>query len=145
MSTISSKMKKSFLLFALKSAVILYFAACTSIDHYTTGRSATPIVTKGTWKVNSYKKADNNLTNDLAGYTFTFNSSGMVKASKNGVDINGNWFEDDIENRINIDLGKADPSLEKMNGRWHIKDLNSATVEFQDDNIADQKLNITML
>jgi len=139
-------MKKPFLLFALKAAVILYFAACTSIDHYTTGRTATPIVTKGIWKVNFYKEADNNLTNDLAGYTFTFNSSGTLTASKNGIDINGNWFEDDFANRINIDLGATDPSLEKINGHWNIKDLGNARVEFQENNNnSEEKLNISML
>ena len=139
-------MKKPSLLFALKSAVILYFAACTSIDHYTAGKAATPIVTKGIWKVNFFKDAENNLTNDLAGYTFTFNSSGVVKATKNGVDINGNWFEDDIANRITIDLGATDPSLEKINRHWNIKDLNNATVEFQDDdNTTNNKLNMTIL
>ncbi len=138
-------MKKPFLLFALKAAVILYFAACTSIDHYTTGRSATPIVTKGIWKVNSYKEANNNLTNDLAGYTFIFNASGTITASKNGVDVNGSWFEDDIANRVSIDLGTSDPLLKKMNGHWNIKDLSGATIEFQDNNSADEKMNIAML
>ena len=139
-------MKKPFLLFALKAAVILYFAACTSIDHYTTGKSATPIVTKGVWKVNFFKDAYTGRTSDLAGYTFTFNSSGVVMASKNGVDISGNWFEDDIENQITIDLGATDPSLAKINGHWNINDLNDAMVEFGNNNsTANEKLNITML
>jgi hypothetical protein len=139
-------MKKPFLLFALKSAVILYFAACTSIDHYTTGKSATPIVTKGVWKVHFFTDENNNQTNDLAGYTFTFNSSGIVKASKNGVDINGNWFEDDIANRISIDLGASDSSLAKINGHWNIREISNAAVEFQDNNnTAGEKLNIMML
>jgi len=139
-------MKKPFLLFALKATVILYFAACTGIDNYTTGKSATPIVTKGVWKINSFIGSDKNLANDLAGYTFTFNPSGIIKASKNGVDIDGKWFEDDIEKRISIDLGSVDPSLEKINGHWNINDLNNAMVEFgNNSNSVDEKFNITML
>ena len=139
-------MKKPFLLFALKSAVILYFAACTSIDHYTTGRSATPIVTKGVWKVEFFSNSNNDRTSELVGYTFTFNSSGVVKASKNGIEVSGNWFEDDIANRLTIDLGATDPSLQKMNGRWNIRDFSNATVEFgNSNNTIDEKLNITML
>ena len=138
-------MKKPFFLFALKSAVILYFAACTSIDHYTTGRTATPIVTKGIWKANLSGNANNKPSNDLAGYTFTFNPSGIIKASKNGVDITGNWFEDDIANRISIDLGTTDPFLEKINGHWDIEDLNNANIEFQDNNTTGEKFNITLL
>ena len=139
-------MKKPFLLFALKAAVILYFAACTSIDNYTIGKSATPIVTKGVWKANFFTSAHNDRIADLSGYTFTFNSSGILTASKNGVDVSGKWFEDDIANRISIDLGASDPSLEKINGHWNIRDISGAKVEFRDnDRKADEELNITML
>ena len=139
-------MKKPFLLFALKAAVILYFAACTSIDNYTAGKAATPIVTKGVWKVDFFTNANDNRITDLSGYTFTFNSSGILKASKNGIDVNGKWFEDDIAKSISIDLGASDPSLEKINGNWDIKDISNATVEFRENNsTANEKLNITML
>ena len=138
-------MKKPFLLFALKAAVILYFAACTSVDSYTTGKSATPIVTKGVWKVDFFTDSDNNCCNNLAGYTFTFNSSGIMKATKNGVDISGNWFEDDITNRISIDLGITDPALSKINGHWNITDIKKSAVNFQDIKASNEKLNITML
>jgi len=138
-------MKKPFLLFALKATAILYFAACTSIDNYTTGKSAAPIVTKGVWKVDLFNDSQNDRTGDLAGYTFTFNSSGSLTATKDGVDTNGNWFEDDIANRITINLEATDPALSKINGHWSIRDISNATVEFRDDNAADEKLNITML
>ena len=149
MTTTSSNsciMKNSFLLFSIKAAVILYFAACTSIDHYTVSKSATPVVTKGVWKINFFMDADNDQTNDFEGYTFTFNESGIVKASKNGVDIDGNWFEDDIAKRITIDLGASDPSLAKLNTKWSIRDVSNAQVELQDNgSTATGKLNITTL
>ena len=138
-------MKKPFLLFALKAAVILYFAACTSIDNYTTGKSASPIVTKGIWKIDLFNVSQNDKTSELSGYTFTFNSSGTLKANKNGVDVIGNWFEDDIANRITIDLGTTDPALSKINGHWDVRNISNAALEFRDNNAADEKLNLTLL
>lgn len=139
-------MKKPFLLFSIKAAVILYFAACTSIDHYTVSKSATPVVTKGVWKINFFQDANSDQTNNFAGYTFTFNESGIVKASKNGVDVNGSWFEDDIAKRITIDLGATDPSLTKLNTKWSITEVSNAQVELQDNSsISLGKLNITTL
>ena len=83
-------MKSPFLIFALKCSVILYFAACTGINEYTTAVSATPQVTKGAWKVNFFKDANQDLSNDLAGYTLTFIPSGKIIAVKDGQVIRGN-------------------------------------------------------
>ncbi len=139
-------MKKPLLLFAIKFSVIMYFAACTSVENYTSARSATPIVTKGAWKVNLYRDANKDQTNDFAGYTFTFNASGIVKASRNGVDINGNWAEDNISNRITINLGAKDPSLTKLNTNWNIREITNRRVDLQDNaNTTTDELNITML
>ena len=139
-------MKKPFLLLAIKSAIILYFAACTSIEHFTVARSATPIVTRGSWKINLHKDANNDKTNDLAGYTFTFSSSGVVKANKNGVIINGNWAEDNISNHITIDLGTTDPSLKILNSNWSIQEVSGKKVNLQyDGGNETEKLDITRL
>ncbi len=133
-------------MFALKFAVILYFAACTSIDHYTIGKTVTPVVTRGVWKVDLLKGANKGKSNDLSGYTFTFNSSGILTASKNGVDVTGNWFEDDITNRMTIKLDGTDPSLTKLNAHWNIREISNEAVQLQDDNSANnEKLDITML
>lgn len=136
-------MKKPFLLFALKCAVILYFAACTSIDDYTVAKAASPVVTKGTWKVNLYADANNDKTNDFAGYTFTFSISGDVKVTRNGVDINGNWAEDHISKRVTLNLGSTDPVLVRLNNYWTILDVSNAQVDFQNNN--NTKLNISSL
>jgi hypothetical protein len=124
-------MKKPLLLFAVKCTVILYFAACTSIEDYTVARSATPIVTKGTWKVNLYADANNDKTNDFDGYTFTFNISGELTANRNGVDVNGNWAEDNTSKRITIDLGDKDPALTKLNNYWQISSITNKRVNME--------------
>jgi len=127
-------MKKPLLLFAVKSAVILYFAACTSIQDYTVASSATPVVTKNAWKVNLFMDANNDHTNDFEGYTFAFNISGDLKVSRNGVDVNGNWAEDNISKRITIDLGNTDQTLVKLNDYWRISSLKNEAVDMESSN-----------
>jgi hypothetical protein len=127
-------MRKPILLAALKAAVILYFAACVSVDDYTVFKSVTPIVTKGNWKVNLYMDANNDKTNDFAGYSFVFNSNGDVTASKNGNGINGHWYEDNVSKKVAIDLGNTDPMLIKLNDSWNIDDVNNTSVSLENEN-----------
>ncbi|MFN8242516.1 MAG: flagellar basal body FlgE domain-containing protein [Ferruginibacter sp.] len=139
-------MKKPFLLFAIKCAVILYFAACTSIEDYTIAKAAAPVVTKGSWKVNVYVDGANDQSNAFAGYTLTFNASGDLKATKNGTDISGNWAEDHISKRVTLDLGSSDPVLSKLNRYWTITDVTNAQVDFVNtENSSQIKLAITSL
>lgn len=139
-------MKKPILLFAIKCSVILYFAACTGIDKYTTAVSATSHVIKGAWKVNLFTQAKNDRTPELAGYTFTFEADGKIIASKNGAQITGNWAEDDILKRITINLGTKDPALTKLNDYWNISDITGSGLSFQNaEDPLNGRLQITCL
>jgi hypothetical protein len=111
--------------------VILYFAACTGINEYTTAVSATPQVTKGEWKVNLFKNASQDLSNDLTGYTITFIPSGKIIVVKNGQVIRGNWSEDEILKRMTIDLDTNDPNLKKLNDQWNVSLVTKTGVSLQ--------------
>ena len=139
-------MKSSLLLFALKCSVILYFAACSGIGDYTTDVSATPLVTKGTWKVNLIIDADKGQANELAGYSLTFNPGGKIKAQKGGMEVNGNWSEDDILKRITISLDTNDPQLIKLNDYWNISTITKTGVTLQNrGNPSNGRLQLTSL
>lgn len=125
-------MKKPFLLFAFKVVVILYFAVCTGIDEYTTGHSATPIVTRGTWKIKFFEPIKNDQTAEYSGYTFRFHPDGVLEASRNDISIRGKWFEDDISQKINIHFGLTDPALTRLNSRWQIREIDNGAIELQD-------------
>ncbi len=138
-------MKKPFLLFAIKCSVILYFAACTGINSYTSSIAATPFVTKGTWKVNLLT-AGTDATSQLAGYHLTFSPSGEITAKKNNKVITGNWAEDEIEKRITINLNTDDPALEKLNNNWVISTASDNAVQLNDpENNSGGRLQITSL
>jgi len=139
-------MKNSLLLFGIKCSVILYFAACTGIDQYTTAVSATPHVIKGAWKVNLFTEAQNDKTKAFAGYELTFEPTGKIIASKNGKQVSGNWSEDEILKRITITLDTKDPALAKLNDYWNISDISKAGLSFQRvENTSTEKLQITSL
>lgn len=139
-------MNNSSMLFAIKCSAILYFAAFTSIDHFTISRSVTPVITKGTWKVNFYMDANKDHTNDFAGYSFTFYTSGEIKANRKGVVTNGSWSENDISKKIAINLGTRDLLLNRLNDLWDINNISNNQVSLHNNNIKDPgSLNIASL
>ena len=145
-TNIPNKMKNSILLFSIKCSVILYFAACTGIDQYTTAISATPQVIKGTWKVTLFTKATNDETTEFAGYCLTFEPTGKIIASKNGKQVTGNWAEDEILKRITINLDTKDPSLAKLNDYWTISNISKSGLSFESaENTSTERLQITSL
>jgi len=138
--------KKPFLLFTLKCCVILYFAACTGINNYSTSIAATPHVTKGTWKVNHFTSTGTDETSQLNGYNLTFSPSGKITAKKNSEVITGNWSEDEIEKRITISLDTKDPALEKLNHYWDISTATDNTIQLKNtENTPGGRLQITSL
>lgn len=126
-------MRKPILLVALKAAVILYFAACANVEDYTASKSVTPVVTKGSWKVNLYMDANLNKTNDFSGYTFRFNSNGDVTVTNNGNTSNGHWYEDNISQKVIIDLGTANPLLASLNDTWSISEVSNSNISMQSE------------
>lgn len=139
-------MKSPFVLFALKCSVILYFAACSGITDYTTAVSATPHVTKGSWKVNFIAEADKDQAGSLAGYSLIFDPSGKIKALKDGKEINGNWSEDDILKRITISLDTNDPQLIILNNYWNISSVTKTRVTLRNtDDPSGGRLQLTSL
>jgi len=138
--------KSPLLLFALKCSIILYFAACSGIADYSKTVSATPQVTKGSWKVKLFIDANKDQTTGLAGYALTFDPDGKIIASKNGTVIRGNWSEDEILKRITINLETKDPDLTKLNAYWSISAVTKTGVSFQNTkNPLSSRLQITSL
>jgi hypothetical protein len=139
-------MKKPFILFTLKVAVIVYFAACTGIDHYTTGQTATPIVTRGTWKIKFFESANNDQAGQYSGYSFIFHPDGILEASRDDISVRGKWFEDDISKKINIHFGLTDPTLTRLNSHWKIRQIDNGAIELQDtESSKNETLSIAVL
>ncbi|MGB4845431.1 MAG: hypothetical protein WBP16_13270 [Ferruginibacter sp.] len=136
-------MKKPLLIFALKCSVIMYFAACTGINEYGNTISATPRVTKGTWKINLFTDEQTDQTAEFSGYTLKFDPSGKITADKNGVTVTGNWIEDNILKRITINLDTEDAALTKLNDYWNIAKIGKESLSFRgNQNSVNDRLEI---
>ncbi len=124
-------MKKPILLFALKCSIIVYFAACTGINEYTTAVSATRQVTQGAWKVNLFIESQTDETEIFDGCALVFQPNGKIIINKKGKLINGNWAEDDISKKITINLDTNDPGLVKLNNNWTVSNISNTGVSFE--------------
>jgi len=124
-------MKKPLLIFAIKCSVILYFAACTGINEYTSTVSATPQITKGTWKVKLFTDAGNDRTETFEHYVLTFDPTGKIVALNGSEKVTGNWAEDDISKRITINLDTHDAVLVRLNSSWEISMIGDDGLSFK--------------
>jgi hypothetical protein len=139
-------MKKPVLLFALKCSVIVYFAACTNIQQIGVSSSVSELVTKGNWKVNCYDNANIDNTCIFEGYSFSFEASGKVTASKNGVSFEGNWIEDNISKKVTLSFQNSNSVLSELNNRWNIESISDKGLTFENNTGKDsEKLYISSL
>jgi hypothetical protein len=139
-------MKKPVLFFALKCSVIIYFAACTSIQEYGISKSITQLVIRGNWKVNCYSNANVDNTCNFKDYSFTFNASGSVVAIKDGVSFTGHWIEDNIAKKITISFKNSNAVLNELNDYWYITSVTDAGISFEKTTTQDtEKFYITAL
>lgn len=139
-------MKKPVLLFALKCSVIIYCVAFTNIHHIGASNSVSELVTKNTWKVNCFDNATEDNTCIFEGYSFSFDPSGKVTASKNGISAEGSWLEDNISKKISLSFNSADAALLQLNNHWNIENISEKGITFENktDN-SSEKLFITSL
>ena len=140
-------MKKPFLLFALKCTVIVYFAACTSIEKLAVSKSVTDqLVNKAAWKVNCFGNATSDNTCIFEGYAFSFDASGKVIASKDGKTIEGHWLENNISKTVTISFNNANPVLNELSNYWNISSITDAGISFEKSGNKDnEKFYITAL
>jgi hypothetical protein len=92
----------------------------------------------GNWKVSLYYDNSKDETYKFSGYTFIFNSSGVLSAINGGTTVNGTWTE--TGSKLVIDFG-AHPVLSDMNDDWLREEKTAASIKLKDDNPArDEKL-----
>ncbi|MEI7735602.1 MAG: hypothetical protein WCI49_09045 [Ferruginibacter sp.] len=139
-------MKKPVLLFALKCSVIFYCVAFTNIHHIGVSNSVSELVTRSTWKVNCFDNATTDNTCIFEGYSFSFDASGKVIASKDGINMEGSWLEDNISKKISLSFSGADAALLQLNNHWNIENISEKGITFENntDNTSE-KLLITAL
>jgi hypothetical protein len=138
---LTKKLKNMKRLIRVLTVAVLAFsiiaASCTKSNNSVT--NDTPIatvITQGSWFVHYYFDNGSDETSDYAAYSFTFNASGSVLATKSGVTITGSWTElsDDGLTKMQISFPVTDIKLNKLNDKWVISSKTNDLIQLKDDN-----------
>jgi hypothetical protein len=127
----------------LLKALVIIFAAhtllsstCSKDDDVIAPGSGGNIT--GNWKVTLYWDNSKDETYKFNGYTFIFNSSGVLSALYGGTTVNGTWTE--TGSKLIIDFG-THPVLSDLNDDWLKDEKTASSIKLKDDNPArDEKL-----
>jgi hypothetical protein len=109
------------------------------------------MVVSTSWRVNYFTERGTDMTNDLAGYHFQFNSDGTLEATINSTVFAGSWNltqsnskPDDSghnsapENKMNI-LVTGNKQMDEISEDWKILKLTSSEMWLSDDNVTSPK------
>lgn len=96
-------------------------------------------VSSSNWRITSFIDSGNNETNHFAGYSFTFNSSGVLNASNGANNYTGTWSItdsnsnddslDDLDFNIFFSLTN---DFEDLNDDWDIVSQSQTKIELID-------------
>jgi len=113
---------------ALISLVVLATSCSKSLDN------PNNVVVDGSWKVTLFTDSGNDETSDFTDYSFVFNSSGIVTATKSSTSQNGTW--NTSSNKFNINLGPKDNTnkpLGELTDDWQIISSSNTEIKLKDD------------
>ena len=131
---------KRLLLISILIKAMMIPIACTSNSNTTTNTSQE--VSSGTWRITLFTDSGNDETAEFSGYTFTFSTSGVLTAVKNGVTKTGTWSVNTSSNKFNIDLGIKDNTnkpLGDLTNDWLIISSGTTEIKLKDDNAASNE------
>jgi hypothetical protein len=109
-------------------ATLALFSCGTGTEDLAASTSIETIVTKGNWSVNLYMDANQDKTNDFAGYNFVFEKGGKITATKNGVTSIGSWSENTFTNRLLLNFNATNNTLNNINDEWFISNISNKAV-----------------
>ena len=120
--------------------IVLGFSSCSKDDSIADPSNTTPPT--GQWRIHYYWD-EKDETTDFSGYTFEFQSGGVLKATKGAAIVNGTWSETSA--KFIIDFG-ADPVLNEINDDWLKIEKSATFIKLKDDNPAqDDELHFVKL
>ena len=116
--------------------ILVSFSSCKKDDNSSSSNTATVLnstITQGGWRVTSYIDRGNNETSHYTGDAFTFQSGGVVTATKSGSTVNGTWSSgnDDSTLKLVLNFGTTDP-FQELNDDWHVVQQTSTMIKLED-------------
>jgi hypothetical protein len=98
------------------------------------------IAMSGSWRIAYFFDTDDDETDNFAGYTFEFNPSGTLLATKGATTHSGAWSvtddgsNDDSNDYDDIDLNirfSAPPDFEELSEDWEIMSITNSKIELR--------------
>lgn len=91
-------------------------------------------VESGDWRITNYLDADNDETTNYVGYTFTFNSDGILGATNGNISVSGAWSmtTSDVD-ELDFNIFFTTPAIfEELADDWEIVKYSTAKIELRD-------------
>ena len=91
-------------------------------------------VESGDWRITNYLDADIDETTNYVGYTFTFNSDGILGATNGNISVSGAWSmtTSDVD-ELDFNIFFTTPEIfEVLADDWEIKKYSSSKIELID-------------
>jgi hypothetical protein len=133
-----NNIKMKSILFYL-SVIILTFSSCSKDDDAKSTTQINSNVQSGTWRITKYIDSQVDETSKFAGYNFTFQSNGIVYATKGSVNYTGAWSitdsnsnddsQDDLDFNLYFDLTN---DFEDLNDNWDFISQSANKIELLD-------------
>jgi hypothetical protein len=115
--------------------IAAFFASCSD-DH-----SSPANITGGNWRVDYLGKPGDLHTQDLAGYTFSFDSAGVFKALMPGGSVqNGVWGTTPSSSYKLIIQITGSYGLDELSDDWDLVSATATRIEGKDDSDANERV-----
>ncbi len=127
---------KKILQFSLLTGIVLASVSCSRNSDDLSANPGQTVVS-GTWRVSLFKDSDNDETADFSGYSFTFNTGGVLTVLKNNGSQNGTWSINSGSNKFSIGLGAkiaGNLPLGELTDDWKILSSSATEIKLGDDN-----------
>lgn len=125
-------MRKNVFSLALLLSLSVIFSHCT--PEYTYIQSTEETLTRNGWSVDFFYQQQD-MTNEFDNYRITFSTNGNVNCNNGSEVITGDWnrvVSADQTEIIGININCPNPSLNKLNGSWSVKNQTTSTFSFED-------------
>jgi hypothetical protein len=96
--------------------------SCKKIVEDQKRQAVMSFITNGQWKVESYLVDTTSITAEFEGYKFKFNENGTVVGDNGIATASGTWVGEVSDYSITSQFPDAGDPLQKLDGRWAIKD-----------------------
>lgn len=118
----------------MKNLILIFFViiscGCKKQIEKAQTNAVIEAMTKGQWKITSFKKGSADITNDFANYMFQFKENFTVDAINKGtVEKTGSWNADVNTKTITSSFANASDPLPFINGTWLITNNSWTFVE----------------